>query len=1040
MHLNAKGHLITALIMGAVLCAPAPATIHHVPGQYTTIQYAIDDCNDGDTVIIAPGTYTGEGNRGIRFRDKAITLRSADPNDPDIVAGTVIDCRDEIQGLQYSGIDLDSNYKRQVLAGVTIVNAAYAVSCRGMGKITQCIITECIARRGAAINCRGDSRGVVAGSPTIANCLIYNNYAEDMGGAIYCGPGSQPNISNCVIYGNSSEFGGAISAYGASPTISSCTIVDNIAISKGGGVDTIEGNLRLAHCILWNNTAEYGPQISLRHGNSPATAHCEFNDIQGGKGSAFVDYLCILQWNTGNIDREPKFTNPLAGNYHLSDISPCINAGDSTYVPQEGIRDFDGEPRVMGLHIDMGADESPLLRAFPVLGHSKDIIAFAAHKDTPGKVSTSLHIRNTGADILTWSATEDCPWLEISPSFGYSTGDINEIELRADTTELLPGLYTTAITINGGEALFSPATIPVELFISDGVLRVPQEYATIQHAIDDATEGDTVIIAPGTYTGHGNRDIDFLGKAITVRSTDPNDPNVIAATIIDCNGNGEDTHRAFNFHRGETSDSILSGLTITGGYLYAENGAGIYCESSHPTISACVISGNEAYSACNIVGCFGGIGGGIFLADSNAVIEDCTISENYAGGGGIYSEYGSPCIMNSTITRNDLSGIALKGGYPRVTGCLIHFNSGYRGAGINCWAEAGGIWAEISDCQITCNFATHYGGGIYVRNRDDAIVSVENCAITDNRAGDHSGGVYAGGGTTCMQILGCDISGNVAADGSGGMTCGAAARIHGCRLSSNRSGADGGGLYTWSKPTISNCLITGNVSSGNGGGICCALLHNNSPCIISNCTITGNRTIGNGHNAYFYCQGGHASVTHCIIRTAGVPDVHDSASSEICSDHADCVEQLGFSYTLTNEDWPGRGNINSDPCFVDPGYWDPNGTSGDANDDFWVDGDYHLKSQAGRWDPGSESWVRDEVTSACIDAGDLGSPIGREAFPNGGIVNMGAYGGTVEASKSYFNGPVCETIVAGDINGDCVVDFRDLAFITLHWLEGTVGD
>ena len=63
------------------------------------------------------------------------------------------------------------------------------------------------------------------------------------------------------------------------------------------------------------------------------------------------------------------------------------------------------------------------------------------------------------------------------------------------------------------------------------------------------------------------------------------------------------------------------------------------------------------------------------------------------------------------------------------------------------------------------------------------------------------------------------------------------------------------------------------------------------------------------------------------------------------------------------------------------------------------------------------------------------TPIGPEPFPNGGIVNMGAYGGTAEASKSYFGKPPCEIIVAGDINGDCIVDFRDAAITFSHWLE-----
>jgi hypothetical protein len=131
----------------------------------------------------------------------------------------------------------------------------------------------------------------------------------------------------------------------------------------------------------------------------------------------------------------------------------------------------------------------------------------------------------------------------------------------------------------------------------------------------------------------------------------------------------------------------------------------------------------------------------------------------------------------------------------------------------------------------------------------------------------------------------------------------------------------------------------------------------------------------------------------------------------------------------------GPGNMDVDPCVVDPGHWDPNGTPNDSNDDFFVEGDYHLKSQAGHWDSTTASWIPDDVTSPCIDAGDPNSPIGEEPFPNGGRINMGAYGGTSEASKSYFGEPICEVIVAGDINGDCRVDVQDLAVLAFHWLE-----
>jgi len=122
----------------------------------------------------------------------------------------------------------------------------------------------------------------------------------------------------------------------------------------------------------------------------------------------------------------------------------------------------------------------------------------------------------------------------------------------------------------------------------------------------------------------------------------------------------------------------------------------------------------------------------------------------------------------------------------------------------------------------------------------------------------------------------------------------------------------------------------------------------------------------------------------------------------------------------------GPANTDVEPLFADD--VDPFFT-GVASADF------HVKSQAGRWDPNSQTWVTDDVTSPCIDAGDPMNPIGLEPFPNAGVINMGAYGATAEASKSYFGEPVCLTIVAGDINGDCRVDFEDFQLMASHWLE-----
>ena len=93
-------------------------------------------------------------------------------------------------------------------------------------------------------------------------------------------------------------------------------------------------------------------------------------------------------------------------------------------------------------------------------------------------------------------------------------------------------------------------------------------------------------------------------------------------------------------------------------------------------------------------------------------------------------------------------------------------------------------------------------------------------------------------------------------------------------------------------------------------------------------------------------------------------------------------------------------------------------------------GDYHLKSQAGRWDPNSQSWVQDYVSSPCIDSGNPGCPLGDEPDPNGNRINMGAYGGTAEASKSPGN-----SRNIADLTNDWAVDSNDLKVFVNYWLQ-----
>jgi hypothetical protein len=234
--------------------------------------------------------------------------------------------------------------------------------------------------------------------------------------------------------------------------------------------------------------------------------------------------------------------------------------------------------------------------------------------------------------------------------------------------------------------------------------------------------------------------------------------------------------------------------------------------------------------------------------------------------------------------------------------------------------------------------------------------------------------------------------------------------------------------------TISHCILD-DIMTGCGGVIqaCDGIISN---CIIAN-TIYGcarpwpvpaivgchglikNCTMVNMYDGIEIGPGGTCTMENCILYDSSPILVPTGATLNIS--YCDIYSPSGIAWIIGTVNW-GPGNNGRDPCFVCVGTWGDNG-------------DYHLKSQAGRWDADEERWTIDEVTSPCIDAGNPMSPIGSEPFPNGGIINMGAYGGTAEASKSYFGKPPCETIIAGDVNGDCAVDFRDFWFIALHWMQ-----
>ena len=230
-------------------------------------------------------------------------------------------------------------------------------------------------------------------------------------------------------------------------------------------------------------------------------------------------------------------------------------------------------------------------------------------------------------------------------------------------------------------------------------------------------------------------------------------------------------------------------------------------------------------------------------------------------------------------------------------------------------------------------------------------------------------------------------------------------------------GHDGGPVVCFANSEDPNCVVTGFVLTGGKGQQAGAILCSGSSPTVSHCVIVGNRTTSLS-GATIYCTDSDALFSNCTIADnyGGAEDagfrlvgsnvavvnsiIWNNGGNAVVSEETGA---LSIRYSDIEGGWPGLGNLDADPLFGRHGYWadlDHPEIALDPSDNraVWVAGDYHLKSQGSRWDPQIQAWVWDDVTSPCIDAGDPLSPVDQEPSPNDNIINMGAYGGSAEAS------------------------------------------
>lgn len=696
---NLKASLLMSIFLVAMVYSADARTIYVddvEPADFNNIQAAINDANVGDIIEVKPGTYTGAGNRDIDFKGKAITVRSTDPNDPSVVAETIIDCNGSETEYHRGFFFHMDEAGDSILNGLTITKG-YHYSGGGIyikegsnPVITNCIIiANSVVTHGGGIYC-DDS------SPLISDCVIKGNSSDSGGGGIY---GCNGNINRCIISGNSAEGGGGgAGACGAS--FSNCLISGNWASRGIGGAlwgcfgpinnCTIVGNFShdgrgvlyhctriIINCIIWDNRS---PDWILYDSSSPRYSCTQ--DGSGETGSFSTDPCFVLPgyWDTNGTIDDANDDFWIDGDYHLRASSPCVDAGNYSWTRVPG-SDLDGGIRLVGSQIDMGCYETGSLPDF------------------------------------------DGDWIEDACESGYAMDPDRDDDGIPDGLEILrgtdPNVYDPLCQLN-----------------------IPADINTIQDALFVARSGEVIMLSEGTYY----ENLYNCGRNIILTSTNPNEPNVAARTILsgDTDANSQTANGCvITFSGKENASCQIRGLTITGGH--AESGGGINGFGTSATIINCNIKGNKAR----------GTGGGLYWCNGN--ISNCLISDNVAGttGGGVASCHGQiiNCLIKNNVANHgggisscvgsisycSVTGnraIRLGGGIdcitfqaPTITNCTISGNeAGSDGAGICCWHSS----PIISNCTVVGNRAQNCGGAI--TSSINSWPTINNCVIWDNTA------------------------------------------------------------------------------------------------------------------------------------------------------------------------------------------------------------------------------------------------------------------------------------------------------------------
>ena len=576
------------------------------------------------------------------------------------------------------------------------------------------------------IDCQGSGRGIQFASwedqySVFEGFTIRNGGSVDQGGAVFC-QFSSPVISNCIFsYNSADDVGGAVYAEESGMIMTNVIFEHNSASDTGGAMYCQDSSDSVNNCLFERNFAENnGGAVYCDYYSEPDFQNCTFyaneTEVASGGAIAAANGAAPSACNSIFFADQP---------YEFQTVSAAISVTYSTvYEGWPGTGNIDAIPRFTpgplgNFYLDTTEKYiSPCINAG--IGNAVSV----CYQSGSGELCMS--------DLTTRSdAQTDTGIVDMGYHYRCETGG---------PTPTHPPFY-------------SPTPTP-------RIIRVPSEYASIQQAINAASNSDTVLVASGTYTGFKNTNLDTQGKQIRVLSEEGP-----VSTIIEC-GSGS---RGFHIHSGEDANTVIQGFTVQNGWIESgtfptAGGGAILCVDSSPEISNCIMKWNYAMyggavmmhnsqpvlTNCLIVSnslLEQNNGGGIFCSDSDPVIQNCTLFGNKAQatftgqGGGIFGS-GSNIQLSDTIIWNNIpDSIMTDSGTVTAGFCDIYLDSG--------------VYPGSKNLNLDPQFVTGTMGYFYLNT---TAKTVSPCINTGSQA---AGAVQFSslGSPVALDELSTDISG-----------------------------------------------------------------------------------------------------------------------------------------------------------------------------------------------------------------------------------------------------------------------------------------